>query len=421
MPGNHIPPIPHIAATLVNLNAGETHKVKLSNLPKQYQGRPLHAASILMRIAGTYDADGAGAAGAVPGHIVPTCIRSLNVQSAQHQWVHNLDGDEVNFLATRRYGTDAVNVATAIDNNAVLADQAFECEVRVQFADRPRDPDAEPDGCVPAGLLDETEGTGNEFSFTVPSAFFGVTGVTIKKLTSVVVEVELLPLDHLRGGLTPHRMRAYTERESDFTVKIDGRAHFVGIRDRKTAAGAIEDVPTHQGYTGLELTIGDQVIYTGRDAADIARWWNMQAPLGADTLNTAAPEFLPIVASQPGTKRSRLASGKVRFVISGREDAAQTELTSSRILIHETGRSDSQKSHAFAMNLGAPRSASDPTKAAVHHQTRFLNKDGRSTKHPINDILDQAVYWPGMSGKGYTVPDRKFARGLRAFRLKAGS
>lgn len=404
-----IPPIVRPVET-IQLDAGQAKKARLSLIPAHLQGLPLHYDAITLTVTVTYDADGNGAAGDQPGDQVASCIRNVELWSGSHFFVKNLDGEEINHLAARRYGSrDPIVDPADLGNGTAATDATVTFSVRIQCAEKPLAADSEPDGCIPVALLDESRGDCG-LSFELADAIpVGPGGYTVKS-ASVEVTAELRPLSHLRAGLTPWRMRAYTEVQKDFTVHIDGRALYCAIRDRAQEDGTSDTTPDHSGYDQLTLHIGDQVIYSNRTAAEVAGAWSYRRPLGTDGLTVDSPEELPIAVAYPGQLRTRMATGPLRLEVGTREDSQGNARTSHRVLIHETGLSTTPKLHEFAQRVGAPPVAGDPSRAHAMVPPRFASKDGRSASHPVAAYLDRAVYWPGMAREGYRVPQLKLSK-----------
>lgn len=402
-----IPPITRRITSEATLTVGNTHTVKCGVLPKAIGGRPCHVESI--DIEADIVLSHAGGTQLVPGELVNSVFKNIVLRHGEHRFVSALDGDEVNFLGSQRAGEDIVTMPADIPN-AVDAAVARSARVRIQCTPgRAGDSGQQADGAIPTALLHEDKN--GELSFEVGATLIGAAGVAVVSVSNLVVTARLLVLDHLRVP-TAWRMRAYDEKQKDFTVKPDGRALVVAIRDRKTAAGVVE-APDHSGYAGLTLTIGDSVIYTGRTPAEVADYHNRSLPVTATPLTTSAPEFLPLYVAPPGERRSKMLSGKVRLEMETVADSQDNVRTGgARVLIHETGKSNHPTLHVMLLALGAPVDATNPTKSQAGNETRFANRDGRTSRHSLSDVLDQAAYWSGMTREGYSIPDRKLSRNL---------
>lgn len=388
--------------------AGNTYTAKCTKLKNAIQGRPNHAILMLVKFTVLYQV---AQAATIPGFLLATALKSIYLKSAGHAFIKGLDGEDLAFLSALRYGTYIRTLPQDVAHVGAAADQTVDVEVVIPIANFGGQPGTEDDGAIPVRMLDETKGE-NGLSFEVAASFDGLADVTIDEIQNVEITAITKPLDHLRVP-TPWRMRTYSEVQTDFRVRIDGRSISSVIRDRKLAAGTPSSPPDHSGYDGIELVLNDTAIFNSRSAADLALMHNLQAPIGASLLDEAAPSYLPISVAQPGTKRSKMDSGVIQVVLQTRNDSAAAALTKSRLLVHETGRSSHSVTHKFLQELGAPADAANDSRAAAELSARFANKDGRSASHPLRDVLDAAAFWAGMNGEGYTVPARKFNRQLK--------
>lgn len=406
MPASRL--ISKIVDTKSTLAAGESYLVKLSKLPKAIEGRPVHVKALVLRGTVQYDAS---AAATVYGYLAAACFADIQLKGAGHRFIAGLDGTDINKLASLRAGADQATEPSDAVHAMAASDQTLSVEVVIPIANMFGPEGAKHDGAIPAALLNENS-SDSGLEFTCASTFDGLANVTIDNITSIEVDAILEPLDHLRVP-TPWRMRKVTEAEEDFTVALDGRAIACVVYDRKQEDGTYEDAPTHQGYSQLQLVKNDVVVFSNRAMDDMARFYNFQVPLGGTTLSTSTPEVLPLSLPQPGTKRSKMDSGRIRLECGTRQDATQATLTKSRLLIWETGRSSHSQMHKFLLALGAPAESANPSRAATFLRARFANKDGRSAGHPIADVLDRAAYWPGMSRKGYSIPEKKLRNNFK--------
>ncbi len=318
-------------------------RAELGDVPLVRAGLEAHLAWI--RIDATVKAAAVAATmpAAMPGRQWYTAIRAIRLESELHAFLRSVDGLDVVDDHALRFGYDFETVpADLADADAAAATQAISMVYR--FNDPSKSHPFHMDGLVPLRLFGGRDGR-NALSFEVAPTLDGFPGVTVTDLGAMTITLGVVYLRKLR---VPSPSELYTATTSERALRLDsvGRLQYLVIRDRKKSASDFS--ADEIDYSGLDLTIGGEGVWSGRTAPELAKAFNTQrrGP-GIDQISTTAPPFVPVIFPSLRSLRSKLTKGRVVVNIGTRSVHTET-----RILVRDTGRHRTDLARRWMSILG---------------------------------------------------------------------